>query len=169
VEKYIPSQYLRVIVGGCAIIALTLLFGTDYDGLGTDVIARAINEGECHPLAFILKIVFTLLTLCFGYKGGEIIPAFFVGATFGCLFGNLCGFSPMLCAAIGMVCVFCGVTNCPLSSLFIAVELFGFTDVEYFIIAVGIAYVISGYFSLYSSQDIIYSKTEATFINKKAK
>lgn len=75
----------------------------------------------------------------------------------------------MLCAAIGMVCVFCGVTNCPLSSLFIAVELFGFTDVEYFIIAVGIAYVISGYFSLYSSQDIIYSKTEATFINKKAK
>ena len=169
VEKYIPCQYLRVIVGGCAIIALTLLFGTDYDGLGTDGTARAINEGECHPLAFILKIVFTLLTLCFGYKGGEIIPAFFVGATFGCLFGNLCGFSPMLCAAIGMVCVFCGVTNCPLSSLFIAVELFGFTDVEYFIIAVGIAYVISGYFSLYSSQDIIYSKTEATFINKKAK
>ena len=72
------------------------------------------------------KIIFTALTLGAGFKGGEIVPSFFIGATFGCLFGNLTGFEPSLCAAVGMISLFCGVTNCPITSLLISFELFGY-------------------------------------------
>lgn len=167
-EKNISNAYIRIAIGGAVVIILTLIFGTDYNGMGGEIITKAVEQGTCYPAAFLLKIVFTVFTLSFGFKGGEIVPSFFVGATFGCFFGLLLGFDPALCAAIGMIAVFCGVTNCPLTSLFIACELFGFDGCEYYLLAVGITYVISGYFSLYNSQKIVYSKTEPTFIDRKA-
>lgn len=165
-KKTFKNRYLRIFAGGCAIVLLTLLVGnTDYNGAGMSVIERAI-EGHVVPEAFLLKILFTALTIGAGYKGGEIVPTFFVGATFGCLLGQLIGFHPSLCAAVGMISLFCGVTNCPISSLLISFELFGYDGMPYYLITVALSYMLSGYSGLYRSQKIMYSKYKTDFINR---
>lgn len=165
-KKYFKNRYTRAFVGGCLVIVATLLVGNQtYNGTGINVIQSSIN-GSVRPEAFILKIIFTALTLGAGYKGGEIVPSFFVGATFGCLFGNIIGFSPSLCAAVGMTSLFCGVTNCPITSLLISFELFGYDGMPYFLLAIPFSYMLSGYFGLYRSQRIVYSKYKTNYINK---
>lgn len=166
-KKYFPNPYIRIFVGGVFILLLTLLVGNqDYNGAGMPVIARCF-ENDYVPYAFLLKILFTALTLGAGYKGGEIVPSFFIGATFGCLFGNLTGFAPGLCTAAGMGAVFCGVTNCPITSLLICFELFGFEGMPYYLLSVSLGYMLSGYYGLYHSQKIVYSKYKTEFINRK--
>ena len=113
-------------------------------------------------------MIFTALTIGAGYKGGEIVPSFAVGASAGCLFGSLTGFSPQLSTAIGMGAVFCGVTNCPLTALLISFEMFGYEGMPYFLLAVAFSNLLSGYFGLYHSQKIIYSKYRMNYINRKA-
>jgi H+/Cl- antiporter ClcA len=168
-KKRFKNPYLRIVVGGIIVVVLTLLINTrEYSSTGIAVIERAI-EGEAHWYAFILKMIFTAITLGCGFKGGEIVPSFFIGATFGCAMGNLIGMSPSLCAAICMVSVFCGVTNCPLSSLIIALELFGIDGIPYYLLAISISYMLSGYYGLYSTQKFVYSKYEAEKINATAK
>ena len=165
-KRFFANPYVRAIVGGCIIIVLTLLVGNqDYNGTGINIIAHCIN-GTVRPEAFLLKMIFTALTLGAGYKGGEIVPSFFTGAAFGCLFGNLLGFSPTLCTAVGMTAVFCGVTNCPITSLLISFELFGYDGMPYFLLATALSYMLSGYFGLYRSQKIVYSKYKTNYINK---
>ena len=110
-------------------------------------------------------MLFTALTLGAGFKGGEIVPSFATGAAFGCLFGNLFGFSPSLCAATGMISVFCGVTNSPITALLISFELFGYEPMPFFLLAVALSYAFSGYFGLYKTQKIIYSKYKTDYIN----
>ena len=165
-RRVIPNDFVRVVCGGSVIVALTLLLGTtEYNGAGMDVITRAIEEGVARPDAFFWKLLFTAVTLGSGYKGGEVVPCFFVGATFGCVAGALVGVPAGFAAAVGLVCVFCGAVNCPIASILLAVELFGAADLTYFALACGIAYMLSGYFGLYSSQKIMYSKLKAEFIN----
>ena len=143
-KKLLPNPYLRVFVGGCIVAGLTFLSGTRlYNGAGMNVIEMAI-KGEAPAIAFLLKIIFTALTLGAGYKGGEIVPALYIGATFGCLYSQIFGFDPALCAAIGMGALFCGVTNCPISSLFICFELFGFKGMPYYLLAIALSYTFSG-------------------------
>lgn len=164
-HTFFKNDYVRVVAGGVLVIVLTLLSGTrDYNGAGTQMIARAI-VGDVPWYAFFLKMLLTALTLAAGYKGGEIVPAFFTGATFGCLFGQLFGISPSMCAAAGMLAVFCGVTNCPIASMLIGFELFGFSGVTYLLIAVSISYMLSGYRGLYKEQIIVYSKYHPKYIN----
>lgn len=166
-QQWFKNPYLRVVVGAGAIIALTLLVGNqNYNGTGMDVIAECFN-GNVPTFAFLLKMVFTAITLAVGFKGGEIVPSFFIGATLGCLFGTLTGMSPSLCAAIGMGAVFCGVTNSPITSLLICFELFGFEGMPYYLLAIAISYVVSGYYGLYQSQKIIYSKYKNAYVNRK--
>lgn len=166
-KHFFKNPYVRVFVGGCIVIVLTLLVGNqNYNGTGVNIIAQCI-DGTVRPEAFLLKMIFTAATLGAGYKGGEIVPSFFTGAAFGCLFGNLLGFSPALCTAVGMAAVFCGVTNCPITSLLISFELFGYDGMPYFLLAVAFSYMLSGYFGLYHSQKIIYSKYKTNYINKK--
>ena len=151
-KKWMKNSYVRAIAGGVAIIALTLLVGTrDYNGAGAQVIERAI-AGEARPQDFILKLVFTAITLGCGYKGGEIVPTFFVGATFGCVVGPLLGMNPGFAAAIALVATFCGNTNCPIASVFLGIELFGGQAVPLFAIACAVSYMLSGYSSLYHNQ-----------------
>lgn len=168
-KKYFPNPYMRIFAGGVIVVLLTLLVGNqDYNGAGMPAIAQCF-ENDYKPYGFVLKAVFTTATLGAGYKGGEIVPSFFVGASFGCLFGNLSGFSPQLCAAAGMGAVFCGVTNCPITSLFICFELFGFEGMPYFLLSVALGYMLSGYYGLYHSQKIMYSKYKTEFINRKTR
>lgn len=163
----IKNPYIRVVVASVAIILFTLVLGTtDYMGAGIPVITRAIEDGKADHLAFFWKIILTSLTMKAGFKGGEIVPAFFIGSTLGCVLGDLFNISPSLCAAAGMVALFCGVTNCPITSILIAFELFGFEGVSFYLIAISISYATSGYYSLYKDQTIVYSKYKAKYINK---
>lgn len=165
-QKFFKNPYLRAIAGGCIIILLTLLVGNQtYNGTGMSTIEQCV-DGTVRPEAFFLKILFTALTLGAGFKGGEIVPTFFIGASFGCLFGNLIGFAPSMCTAIGMTAVFCGVTNCPITSLLISFELFGYDGMPFFLLAIAFSYMLSGYFGLYSGQKIMYSKFKTNYINK---
>ncbi len=165
-KKLLKNRYLRIIVGGFAIVLLTQLVGTNaYNGAGMHTIEEAV-AGHVAPEAFLLKMIFTALTIGAGYKGGEIVPTLFVGATLGCLLGPFVGLSPSLCAAIGMVSLFCGVTNCPISTLLISFELFGFEGMPYYLLAVSFSYMLSGYSGLYHSQKIMYSKYKTDFINR---
>ena len=158
-QKYLPNIFLRAAAGGILVIIATLLLGTrDYNGAGMDMAIAAV-EGRTVPWAFLAKILLTALTMGAGYKGGEIVPAFFIGAALGCAAGPLLGLDPGFAAAIGLVALFCSVVNCPIASIVLSVELFG-GGLCFFAVACGVSYLMSGYYSLYAEQRIIYSKLE---------
>lgn len=166
-RRKIPNQYLRAVVGGALVILLALIFGRDYLGMGSNVIAASFLH-SARPEAFLLKLVFTALTLGAGYRGGEIVPAFFVGATFGSFFGTLIGLTPSFGASIGFMAVFCGVTNCPLTAFVLSVEVFGEQGILYYLLAAGISYMLSGYSGIYSKQRILYAKHKSLFLGNQA-
>ena len=162
-KKLIPNPYIRIFVFGILIVVIQLMTKTtDYMGAGMDVIERTMH-GEVNGEAVLLKLVLTAITLGVGFKGGEIVPSFFVGATFGCLLGHFFGISPSMCAAVGMIAVFCGVTNSPVTSVLLGFELFGMGGIYFILIGVAVSYMLSGYYSLYNSQKIMYSKFDAEY------
>ena len=166
----IPNKYSRIVVAAGIIIVVNLLLQTtDYMGAGTELIVKAVQFGEVRPWDFFWKLVLTALTMKAGFKGGEIVPSFCIGATLGCAMGQLIGFEPRLCAACGMIAFFCAVTNCPITSMLIAFELFGFEGVSYYLVAVAVSYATSGYYSLYKDQTIVYSKYKAKYVNQKTR
>ena len=166
-RRLFQNPYLRIAAGGCLVILATLLCGVpDYNGAGMESIIRAIEGGQAHWYAFLLKILFTALTIGAGFKGGEIVPTFFIGATFGCALGPVLGLDAGFAAAVGLVALFCAVVNCPLAALALAIELFGGGGLLLFAAACAVSYLLSGYYSLYSGQHIIYSKLRAEYINR---
>ena len=166
--KYLPNPLLRAAVGGVLVLALTLVTGSqDYNGAGDGVIRRML-AGETIPEAFLLKILFTALTLGAGFRGGEIVPALFTGAAFGTLAGPLLGLPHGFGGALGMAAVFCGATNCPLTSMMLAFELFGGAGMPLYALCCGVSYMLSGYYGLYSEQKIVYSKFRTRWVNRKA-
>ena len=167
-RKYFPDARVRILAGSFLFIALTLLSGTrDYCGSSMWLIESSI-EGSARYEAFLMKMLFTAVALGAGFKGGEIVPTLCVGAALGCAFGEITGFAPSLCAACGMAALFAGVTNCPITSLVIALELFGYEGMEYFSIIIAVAFALSGYYGLYASQKFVYSKTRTEFINRRS-
>lgn len=166
-SKYFKNPFVKIAVGGILVASLTFVIGTtDYNGAGMDIIAKAISNGEVKPTAFIMKIIFTAITLGAGYKGGEIVPAFFTGATLGAFVSQFLGLPSGFGGALGLIGLFCAATNCPLTSTIISIELFGAKGVIYFAIIAGVSYMLSGYHGLYSAQKIMYSKVKAEYINK---
>lgn len=165
-QHFFRNPYLRITIGGLLIIFLTWLCGRDYNGAGMDTILRAITDGQANWYAFAWKILFTALTIGAGFKGGEIVPTFFIGSTFGCAFGTLIGLPSGFAAALGLVALFCAVVNCPLAAVILSVELFGAEGLLFFALISAISYLLSGYYSLYSGQHIIYSKLRAEYINR---
>ena len=168
VEHLVENVWLRAALGGVVLIVLTLLLGTDYNGAGMGVIEGAL-AGEAGSLAWLWKILFTAITIGCGFKGGEVVPSFFIGATFGCVAGALLGLPAGFAAGIGLICVFCGAVNAPLASIMLSVELFGAENLVFFGMACAVSYLLSGYCGLYKSQKIVYSKMRAEFINVHAK
>ncbi|MBQ7901139.1 MAG: chloride channel protein [Clostridia bacterium] len=156
--KIFKRDYIKAFAGGCIVILLTLIVGRhDYNGAGMDIIDRALLDGVARPEAFVLKILFTAVTVGAGFKGGEIVPAFFVGTTFGVVAGGLLGIDPSFAAALSMICMFCGIANCPMSSVILGVELFGSQGIAFFALTCGVCFIISGRAGLYKSQKIVYS------------
>ena len=169
-KKFIKNQYLRIFVGGCLVLLLCAVLGTnEYLGSGQGIMEHIFHHEETKWYSFLMKMVFTALTLGAGFKGGEIVPSFCIGAAFGCAVAALFGLPVTLVAACGMVGVFCGVTNCPITSLLFSFELFGFEGMPYYLTTVVVSYMLSGYYGLYHSQRIMYSKTETNFVNREAK
>ena len=157
-RKAIPNDFLRIALGGGAVALLAAALGTaDYQGSGMPVILNAL-KGQAAPEAFLLKILFTAMTLSVGFKGGEIVPSFFVGATLGCVVAPLLGLDPALGAGLGIIALFCGVTNGVLASMVLSVELFGAEYLPLFGIAVAVSYALSGQVSLYHTQKFIEPK-----------
>lgn len=157
--KYIGNPYLRIMAGGVIIILLTLIVGNnDYNGGGIDVIERIFHEGRVVPWAFALKILFTAITIGCGFKGGEIVPSFFIGATLGGTIALLLGIDPGFGAAVGMAAMFCGVTNCPLATCFLCIEMFGGEGTLFFALSTFISFLLSGYIGLYTGQKMLFSK-----------
>ena len=168
-RRVFPNPYIRVLAGSAIFIVLTLLFPARlYNGSGAQII-EMVFEGERIPVyAFLMKILFTGVALGAGFKGGEIVPTLTVGAAFGYLMSLVTGLPAGLCASVGMACLFVSVTNCPVSTMFMAFELFGFAAMPYYAIAVAVCFTLSGYYGLYHSQKFVYSKIRTEFINRKS-
>lgn len=150
----IPSPALRSFAGGLALIALTFGVGTrDYNGLGIPLIVRAFDH-SVSPLAFLLKTLFTSLTLGAGFQGGEVTPLFVIGATLGSALSGLLHVAAPFLAALGFIAVFCGATNTPLACFIMGIELFGADAAVYLFLACIISYAVSGHTGIYTSQRI---------------
>lgn len=164
-KRWFKNPYLRGFIGALTVVVLTVISGTfDYNGAGMNIVMRALS-GEARGYDFIMKIIFTAITIAAGFKGGEIVPAFFVGSTFGCVMGPLLGMESGFAAAIGMIAVFCGAVNCPVASIVLSVEMFGAKGIALFGVACAVSYIMSGNSSLYNSQRILYSKITADTIS----
>lgn len=162
----ISDPLIRAAVGGGLVLTMTILVGNqDYNGAGDPVIRRML-AGEIIPAAFLLKMIFTGLTLGAGFRGGEIVPALFTGCAFGTWMGPMLGMSSSFAGALGMAAVFCGATNCPLSSMLIAFELFGGESLPLYALCCAVSYRLSGYYGLYSAQKILYSKLSTERVDK---
>ena len=149
--KYPP---LRPVIGG-AVLALVVYFmgTTKYIGLGVPTIVDAFNI-DMKSYDFLLKVLFTSFTLGAGFKGGEVTPLFFIGATLG---NVLIWFIPLpmsLLAGMGFVAVFAGATNTPIACTIMGVELFGIESGVFIALACSTAYLFSGHTGIYSSQII---------------
>jgi len=151
-KHYIKNDWLRIAVGGALIAGMTFLVGNQrFNGAGMDMALHAV-EGHTDWYSFLLKLLFTAITLAAGFKGGEIVPTFCIGATFACWFGSLLGLDAGFAAALGLVGLFCCATNSPLASIVLSVEMFGGTNVHLFALICVICFVLSGKSGLYASQ-----------------
>ncbi|RRS30575.1 MAG: voltage-gated chloride channel [Epsilonproteobacteria bacterium (ex Lamellibrachia satsuma)] len=166
IQKIKVSTYIKAFAGGMLIVILTLIFGEEYIGLGLGTISNTINPDplyavDIHWYTFILKTLFTSLSLGAGGSGGIITPIFYIGATSGHTFGAL--FSPehiVLFSALGFVSVLSATTNTPIASTIMAVELFGIDIAHYAALGAVISFLISGHRSIFSSQILAMKKSE---------
>ena len=157
-RKKITNTWLRISLGGLLLVGMTMLAGDQrYNGAGMDMAIGAL-EGHANGYDFVAKLAFTAITLAAGFKGGEIVPTFCIGATFGCVVGDLLGMDAGFAAALGLVGLFCCVTNSPISAIVLSVEMFGSANLATFAFVCVIVFVLSGNWGLYSSQIIQFSK-----------
>jgi len=158
--------YLKAFGGGLLIVILTLIFGEEYIGLGLDTINHTINPNstyllDIHWYTFLLKTLFTSLSLGAGGSGGIITPIFYIGATSGHAFGALIAPEHIIIfSALGFVSVLSATTNTPIASTIMAVELFGIDIAHYAALGAVIAFLISGHRSIFSSQILAMKKSE---------
>ena len=158
-KTYISYPPLRPVIGGLIIALIVFAMGsTKYIGLGIPTIVDSF-EHNVNFYDFLLKIAFTSFTLGAGFKGVEVTPLFFIGATLG---NALIWFIPLpmgLLAGMGFVAVFAGATNTPIACTIMGMELFGVESGIFIAIACSIAYLFSGHTGIYTSQTIGSPKT----------
>lgn len=165
-RRMMLNKIYKAVIGGSILVILAFIFSTDYLGLGLETIKSAIEGDRINPGAFVLKMIFTSITLNFGGSGGIITPIFFVGATAGNTFGNLLGLDASLFAAIGMVALLAGAANTPISASIMAVELFGPQVAPYAAVACIISFLMTGHRSVYPSQVLSMQKSASLAVEK---
>nr|WP_209092150.1 voltage-gated chloride channel family protein [Sphingomonas trueperi] len=161
----IPYGPARAALGGVLVIALVWITGTrGYLGLGVwsavpgDPTIVGFFTGPVDPWSWALKMLFTVVTLSAGFKGGEVTPLFFIGAALGNALGGLLGAPIDLFAGLGFVAVFAGAANTPLACTIMGIELFGATHAVPIAVACFVAYICSGHNGIYLSQRIAVPK-----------
>ena len=159
-HHHAKNPFVRIAVGGAVVMLLTLIVGDHrFNGAGMDMALAAV-EGHTDWYDFLMKMVFTAVTLAAGFKGGEIVPTFCVGATFGCLLGGILGLDAGICGALGLVGLFCCATNSPIASIVLSIEMFGSSNLYLFALVCVICFVLSGNSGLYASQIIQFNKAD---------
>jgi H+/Cl- antiporter ClcA len=156
----------RALVGGGALALMSLVLGTRYLGLGVETIETAIQGGEVPSMAFLLKTIYTSITLSFGGSGGIVTPIFFVGSTSGNLFAKVMGLDLQVFSAIGMVSLLAGAANAPISASIMAAELFGPKVAPYAALACVISFLMTGHRSVYPSQVLAVTKSSSLAVQK---
>lgn len=165
-ERLIPIAWLRPALGGTLVIALVYVVGSrDYLGLGVSspeagavTLLSAFQRGGATPWSWWWKLLFTAVTLSAGFKGGEVTPLFFIGATLGNTLALVLGAPVDLFAGLGFVAVFAGAANTPLACTIMGIELFGAHYTVYFAVACFVAYFFSGHSGIYLSQRVGVAK-----------
>lgn len=167
-NRFFKIKWTIPAIGGILIIGLTFALGTrDYLGLGVTnpnnngvSIVSSFKEGGATYFSWFWKLLFTAITLGMGFKGGEVTPLFFIGATLGNTLAILTGAPVDLMAGLGFIAVFAGATNTPIACTIMGVELFGGNYVLYYAVACFTAYYFSGYSGIYLSQRLGFSKMQ---------
>jgi H+/Cl- antiporter ClcA len=147
------------LMGGGAVVVLALVFSTRYLGLGLNTIEACLRGESVEWYAFLLKPVFTSLTLAFGGSGGIVTPIFFIGATAGAFFAMMTGLSVATFSAIGLSSVLAGAANTPIAASIMSVELFGPQLAPYATVACVISFLMTGHHSVYPSQILSMKKS----------
>lgn len=157
--KRIAYAPLRPLVGGAVIVAVVLAVdgASRYLGLGLPTLQAAFT-GSVAPHDFLAKLLMTAWSVASGFKGGEVTPLFFIGATLGHVLGPVLAAPPALLAALGLAAVFAGASNTPLASTLLAIELFGPAIGGYAALACWLSYLVSGRTGIYPAQRLLYPK-----------
>ncbi len=160
-SKLFKNEYVRIAVGGLLVIGLVkILDTTDYNGGGIDILHNVFTHYEVNYEAFLLKIIFTAISVGSGFKGGEIVPTLFIGGTLGGTISKVLGLNVAFGGAIGITALFSGVTNCPISTIVLACEMFGVEGVVYYIVASIISFALSGKVSLYKGRKLPFAENK---------
>lgn len=159
-DKYLKQDLvIRGVVGGLILLGLVYITGTkDYLGRGLPMVKQAF-EGTVPSFAFLAKIIFTAVTMGFGFRGGEVIPLFFIGATLGNAISPFVGLPTSFLAALGLIAVFSGAANTPISCFLFSMEMFDGKGMTYFFIACLVSYIFSGHHGIYGAQKIYSPKS----------
>lgn len=165
IRKIPYNRYLKAFVAGSVMVAVSYYLSEKYLGLGLTTITNALDpeallSENIHWYDFILKTLFTSVTLGAGGSGGVITPIFYVGVSSGVAFGHFIGDHIALFAALGFVSVLAGTTNAPIASIIMAVELFGVHMANYAALSVVIAFLITGHRSVFQSQKLALKKAD---------
>lgn len=158
VKVWVP---LRSTIGSIIIVAMALIFSRQYLGLGLESIESYLQGGRAAWYDFILKAIFTSVTLNFGGSGGIITPVFFVGSSSGSLFAQVLGEDIATFSAVGLVSLLAGAANTPIAASIMAVELFGAEIAPYAAVACVISFLMTGHRSVYPSQVLAIKKSSS--------
>lgn len=172
--KVISNKWLIPVIGGVVIILLTIVNGKpDYLSLGVDAeypgaitVQSAFNKGGAEAWSWLWKTIYTAITLGTGFKGGEVTPLFYVGATLGNTLSGLLHAPVGLFAALGFIAVFAGATNTPLACTLMGIELFGGEYALFYAVACFTAYFFSGHSGIYTAQRIEVPKIFGSYFSK---
>lgn len=164
-KKLVSNPFLRAVLGAVVIVVLTAVVGDmRYNGSGMEMALGAV-EGRADWFDFILKMTFTAITLAAGFKGGEIVPTFCIGATFGFALGGALGLDVGFAAALGLIGLFCCATNSLVSAIFLGVEMFGVSALPYFILVCVVVWILSpnkGLFHNRFFKSPLFNRTKTT-------
>ncbi len=173
-QALVARKWLIPVIGGILVLGISVLIGSyDYLGLGVRSpdpegvsIVSAFTAGGAEPFSWFWKLLLTAITLSLGFKGGEVTPLFFIGATLGNSLALLLGAPVDLLAGLGFIAVFAGATNTPLACTMMGIELFGAENAIYYAVACFVAYYFSGHTGIYQSQRVAVSKFHTSEVNE---
>jgi H+/Cl- antiporter ClcA len=155
---------LKGVIGGVVLVGLTFLFSTKYLGLGLETIEACFRGDVTDWYAFLVKPLFTSITIAFGGSGGVVTPIFFIGSSAGAFLAHLFHLNVATFAAIGFAAVLSGAANTPIAASIMAVELFGSTIAPYATVACVVSFLITGHRSVYPSQVISITKSPSLHV-----